>query len=149
MAEGTALKARPTTYKGIEMRSRLEGKYAQWLDRVGGNEWIYEPKCFADETGQYLPDFLVRGVQFFEWTVDVYVEVKPLREMFPFEVALQKARIIWSSEPESIFVSECADRVWLTAFVRGDSQLTCCWSTSSITGGLILAPALDREWRGA
>jgi hypothetical protein len=63
----TTMKARPTTYAGVQMRSRLEAQYAAHLDATG-RDWSYEPKCFADRKGQYLPDFLVDGV---------YVEVKP------------------------------------------------------------------------
>lgn len=51
--------ARPTTYNGIKMRSRLEAGFAQWLDRMQ-LPWVYEPECFADqEYGQWLPDFAV------------------------------------------------------------------------------------------
>jgi hypothetical protein len=52
------IKARPTIYKGIQMRSRLEAAYAQHLD-ADNYPWEYEPECFADETGQYLPDFRI------------------------------------------------------------------------------------------
>jgi hypothetical protein len=62
--------ARPTIYKGTQMRSRLEADYAGFLDRVGA-DWSYEPTCFAGPSGQWLPDFLERG-QF-----DVFTELKP------------------------------------------------------------------------
>jgi hypothetical protein len=51
-----SIKARPTVYKGIQMRSRLEADYAGCLDRAG-SRWAYEPECFASESGQWLPDF--------------------------------------------------------------------------------------------
>jgi hypothetical protein len=71
------LKARPTTYKGIPMRSRLEAAYAASLDREH-QDWEYEPECFANEQGQYLPDFLIKcGWHPMDWT---YVEVKPTLE---------------------------------------------------------------------
>lgn len=74
--------ARPTTYRGIRMRSRLEAGFAQWLDQLGCT-WEYEPECFADETGQYLPDFLVRDVQLLAPVLryDLYVEVKPTADV--------------------------------------------------------------------
>lgn len=53
---GPRWKARPTVYRGIHMRSRLEAKAAAWLDLIG-RPWRYEPVCFADEHGEYLPDF--------------------------------------------------------------------------------------------
>lgn len=50
---------RPTTYKGIQMRSRLEAATAAAFDRHDV-AWTYEPECFQAEDGsQYLPDFLV------------------------------------------------------------------------------------------
>jgi hypothetical protein len=52
----TALKARPTTYNGIEMRSRLEARVAAFLDERG-IAWEYEPRAFGTKRGQYLPDF--------------------------------------------------------------------------------------------
>ena len=75
------MKPRPTVYNGVQMRSRLEAGFASWLDRWGF-EWEYEPHALASESGQYLPDFILRGVQTFgiypsNPTVDVYVEVKP------------------------------------------------------------------------
>lgn len=82
------IKARPTTYKGIQMRSRLEAQFAQWLD-AGAFSWDYEPQCFADETGQYLPDFLVPGVG--------YIEIKPTEEHAGD--ALRRMHVILSSVP--------------------------------------------------
>lgn len=74
-------KARPTTYRGIEMRSRLEAGYAAWLDQWSF-DWEYEPQAFASQRGQYLPDFLLKKVPEARAdgkvvTTDVYVEVKP------------------------------------------------------------------------
>ena len=62
------IKARPTLYKGIQMRSRLEADYAAHLDRTW-QSWEYEPDCFAGPDGQWLPDFRVGGI--------VLQEVKP------------------------------------------------------------------------
>lgn len=74
----TNFKARPTTYKGIEMRSRLEAGCATWLDEVGLG-WEYEPQCFASDRGQYLPDFFLPVVELIAvGTVPLYLECKPL-----------------------------------------------------------------------
>lgn len=54
----TEIKARPTLYQGIQMRSRLEADYAAHMDR-NGEMWEYEPECFAGPGGQWLPDFRV------------------------------------------------------------------------------------------
>jgi hypothetical protein len=53
------LRARPTVYKGIEMRSRLEAEWAASFDEMGW-PWEYEPCAYADERGRYLPDFRLR-----------------------------------------------------------------------------------------
>ena len=81
---------RPTTYRGIPMRSRLEARFAAFLD--GGKEpWQYEPRAFADETGQYLPDFQLGDKTF--------IEVKPTIDQA--EAAMTAMERIWSSEPDA------------------------------------------------
>lgn len=63
-----SIPAKPTTYKGINMRSRLEARWAAMFDMLGWS-WEYEP-----EIGQaYIPDFLLHGKD----GVRVYVEIKP------------------------------------------------------------------------
>lgn len=66
--------ARPTLYKGIQFRSRLEARWAAYFDHRGWH-WVYEP---FDLKG-YTPDFLVRtydpdehpGLPTLEWVVEV------------------------------------------------------------------------------
>lgn len=67
------LRGRPTLYKGIRMRSRLEADYAAYLDD-GGTEWEYEPECFGGPGGQWLPDFRTRKSSLQRW---LYIELKP------------------------------------------------------------------------
>lgn len=94
------IKARPTMYNGIQMRSRLEARYAQRLDN-NGQAWTYEPECFADRTGQYLPDFHVTSS-------GLYVEVK--HENANFESALERMHIILSTHPDaSLLVAAPSD----------------------------------------
>lgn len=52
------LQARPTTYNGIPMRSRLEATFAGNMDRWN-YEWQYEPRAYGSRNGQYLPDFIL------------------------------------------------------------------------------------------
>lgn len=105
---GRTIAARPTTYKGVQMRSRLEAAYAQHLDDVG-SLWKYEPQCFADETGQYLPDFLVTAK---DGRRRSYVEVKPKLEMVP--AAIDDMHRILSSEPDAHLAVSISDdyKVW-------------------------------------
>lgn len=109
--EPTRFKARPTTYKGIQMRSRLEASFAARLDAVSAR-WQYEPRCFANEHGQYLPDFQLLNVS----GSGFYVEVKPGSLLHGDEktvignvdAVMEKMEIIWSSEPDAaleIFVA--------------------------------------------
>jgi hypothetical protein len=70
MSKRPHIPARPTVYKGIQMRSRLEADYASALDR-DGRPWEYEPTCFAGPDGQWLPDFRTADGSV------TYVEVKP------------------------------------------------------------------------
>lgn len=51
----TTMRPRPTTYKGVQMRSRLEAGFARWLDHMK-TPWTYEPRAFTAIDGwQYLP----------------------------------------------------------------------------------------------
>ena len=68
------MKARPTIYNGIQMRSRLEARVAAWLD-VERIAWEYEPMAFASPAGQYLPDFRLPDLD--PSGRPTYLEVKP------------------------------------------------------------------------
>jgi len=148
MDEGTRFKARPTTYNGVEMRSRLEAKYAAWLDRQQIT-WEYEPQCFATDEGQYLPDFRLHGVKIMGSNRRVYVEVKPL-VTFGSTEALRWARIIWASEPHAfllIEVRELPDPLLVLPRFYGESvALRATWTrfTSSDVG---LALHMSDRWR--
>lgn len=94
--------ARPTTYKGIAMRSRLEARFAAYLDapwQLPGLRWQYEPRAFGSERGQYLPDFQV-------WSPDdplgapYYLEVKPT--LAQATEIRDRMAIIWDSAPDAV-----------------------------------------------
>ena len=60
----------PTTYRGTNFRSRLEARWAVFMD-TAGVEWVYEPKLYDLGNGtRYLPDFWVPGLK-------AHIEVKP------------------------------------------------------------------------
>ena len=100
--------ARPTVYKGVQMRSRLEADYAGYLDRqlpVWGGTWRYEPVCFGSEADQWLPDFSVdyHGSR-------SYTEVKPVglldewveeNRSNEIDALLTRISVAWESEPEA------------------------------------------------
>ncbi|MBV8487883.1 MAG: hypothetical protein JO161_06355 [Planctomycetaceae bacterium] len=98
---------RPTSYKGILMRSRIEARFAGWLDR-NRFDWEYEPLAFADEWGDYLPDFRVDGIPAALGldntsaacpTSPAYVEVKP--PGFAVDAVAPDMRRIWASQPDA------------------------------------------------
>lgn len=62
-----------TIYKGYRFRSRLEARWAVFLD-AAGIAWTYEPEGFdLGEAGWYLPDFWLP-----DGAVDgLWVEIKP------------------------------------------------------------------------
>jgi hypothetical protein len=67
MIDYTLIKARPTRYRGIMFRSRLEATWAAFFDQL---QWPWEYEPF--ELNGWLPDFVIKGE-----TKDVLVEVKP------------------------------------------------------------------------
>lgn len=80
--------AHPTTYAGVEFRSRLEARWAAFFDLVKW-KWEYEP---LDLSG-WTPDFSLRGAR-----RNILVEVKPILEL-P-EQAAKKMLAAFSGEPE-------------------------------------------------
>lgn len=101
---------RPTTYKGIQMRSRLEASFAAGLDKAMVREpelfdpptWEYEPNCFADERGQYLPDFAV-SMRTPDGPRRSYIEVKPrIIDDAHWRSITDRMAVIWSSEPDAV-----------------------------------------------
>jgi hypothetical protein len=83
-----SIEAIPTLYAGIQFKSRLEARFAEWLDERQF-EWEYETKTFG--INQYKPDFYVR-------VAGVYVEVKPKEhgeELEIFRDDIQRSGIPW------------------------------------------------------
>jgi len=60
-----------TRYKGYRFRSRLEARYAVFMDAMKV-EWQYEPEGFELPSGRYLPDFFLPQVNGGTW-----LEIKP------------------------------------------------------------------------
>ena len=82
MAFEYTIVARPTEYKGVMFRSRLEARYAAFFDLVGW-EWDYEPH---DLSG-WIPDFLVKfkcPCKYCSGVHSLYAEVKPYEDLKDF-----------------------------------------------------------------
>lgn len=76
------IQAIETRYKGYRFRSRLEARWAVFLDRLGVI-WEYEPEGYLVNGEGYLPDFFIP-----EW--NAFIEVKPNIEA----VAADNVRLI-------------------------------------------------------
>lgn len=96
------IKARPTLYRGIQMRSRLEADFARFLDDHPYVKWEYEAACFAGRNGQYLPDFKIGPDK--EGVIH-YIEVKPIGilddEEYDVDAVLSAMSTVWESEPDA------------------------------------------------
>lgn len=62
------IKAIETRYKGYRFRSRLEARWAVFLDALN-EEWQYEPEGYDLPSGRYLPDFWLPRM-------DLWLEIK-------------------------------------------------------------------------
>lgn len=70
----TSPKPIQTRYKGYNFRSRLEARYAVFLDALG-LRWEYELEGFQLPSGWYLPDFKVQMPQLLPG--HFWLEIKP------------------------------------------------------------------------
>lgn len=68
------IKTIPTTYNGVEYRSRLEARWAVFFDELGIRHY-YEYEGFDLDGRWYVPDFYLPDVR-----GGMYCEVKPLKQ---------------------------------------------------------------------
>lgn len=107
------VKARPTVYKGIKFRSRLEVRYAWYLDDIG-ERWRYEPRVYGPKGRGYLPDFEILGK-----AQPTFIEVKPTTEEVPD--AASKMEVIWETHPDALLIVACEQGWTYVACLRGGS----------------------------
>lgn len=77
----------PTLYSGVQFKSRIEARFAEYLDEKKV-QWKYEPYW---KWGSYQPDFYL--VQF-----DLYIEIKPRKfteEIRMFIPEIDKCTSLW------------------------------------------------------
>ena len=111
--------ARRTLYRGIQMRSRLEARAAQFIDSIPNARWAYEPSAYADRHGQYLPDFELAGVL----PSPLFIEVRGILAPQDVPALHLRMQIIWSSRPEAALA------VWTPAVIEDGAPFTirCDW----------------------
>jgi hypothetical protein len=98
----THTRGRPTRYKDITTRSRLEAEFLAWLDTVPevANLWAYESEAFASSEGSYLPDVVIRNETNGLRELPLCIELKPSNA--DFIAALQRMHIILDSEEYAV-----------------------------------------------
>jgi hypothetical protein len=77
-----SIKAIPTTYNGINFRSRLEAKWAAFFDNI---DWPYEYEPI--DLDGYIPDFIIKGSR-----SQVLVEIKPATTLDELKTQCDYAR---------------------------------------------------------
>ena len=105
------IKAIPTTYAGVNFRSRLEARWAAFFDLCGW-KWDYEP---LDLDG-WAPDFLLKG------KIKALVEVKPV-DIVGF-IALQEKKGCSGPWPFSEFDKAARHRGRYAVCLLGDEPLS-------------------------
>jgi len=65
-----------TEYRGVKFRSRLEARWAVFMDLIGVR-WDYEPEGYELPGGRYLPDFEIALADDLCW-----LEIKPAEPTF-------------------------------------------------------------------
>lgn len=89
----------PTTYRGIKFRSKLEARWAVFLDHCKiVSAWKYEPTIINGPGFSYTPDFLI-AIQSFSW----FLEVKPIQAYDGYVDKLSKisnslGEVVWLGE---------------------------------------------------
>jgi hypothetical protein len=111
MSKGDNLIGIPTTYKGIQMKSKLETKIAMFLDGLG-IKWKYEPTNFLLSNGiTYVPDFFLTELQMWlEVKGDIQEHNKQISELFVIE---NKTELILISNKEAMWFSA---KDWVDGF---------------------------------
>jgi hypothetical protein len=104
MSKGDFLIGKKTIYKKIEFKSKLESRFARFLDRLN-IQWEYEPTLFLLQDGTYYkPDFYLPELK-------TWVEVKGLILEHNEKICMDFAKennteILLISEGESSYASE-------------------------------------------
>lgn len=82
-----------TKYKGYRFRSRLEARWAVFLDYLNA-DWTYESEGFILQGTWYLPDFYVA-----DWSC--WIEIKPSA---PSDAEIAKAQLLAESSGKRVLL---------------------------------------------
>jgi hypothetical protein len=89
-------RSRPTVYRGIQFRSRIEARWAVIFDFFG-IQWEFEPEHYSLPVGNYLPDFWLVGQ-------DCWIEIKGPH---PTEFEQAKARGLARLTQKVVYIFCC------------------------------------------
>jgi len=110
MSKGDTHKGIPTTYKGIEMRSKLETKVVIFLDALK-MKWKYEPKHFLLSNGiPYVPDLYLPEHK-------IWIEVKGVIKKHNREISK-----IFVQDNHTTLILISADKIWWYSYKNGDYE---------------------------
>lgn len=117
---GRCVIAIPTIYRGIKFRSRLEARWATFLDAIGA-DWQYEPQGYTAGGVSYLPDFWLPEVASRGVRGGLFLEVKPCA---PTEAEQIKARMLALGSGRPVVIAARApllpDREHLLEYVANE-----------------------------
>ena len=88
-----------TLYNGVRFRSRLEARWALFMDTIGVR-WLYEHEGYELPSGRYLPDFWLPEIR-----GGCFVEIKPER---PPRSEMMRYRDLVLSARHTLFLFFCA-----------------------------------------
>lgn len=130
------IQAIETVYKGFRFRSRLEARWAVFMDALG-IRWEYENEGFNLVQGKYLPDF---------WLPDAecFLEIKPNRELAAgelnriMELATSKKVVVCSGQP---WANEYTAKIYdLGTAALGQAPCDVIWGVCAYCHGPYLIP---------
>jgi hypothetical protein len=135
------IKAIETEYKGYRFRSRLEFRWAFFLDEINVS-WSYEEEGYKQDSVMYLPDFSI----YHKNDVKSFLEIKPIR---PNHKEIEKAQVLASGiktvvgimvgDPYNIYVNSLEDTESIMIDPNGDIYtidfISCLYTVGVLTQG--------------
>lgn len=104
----------PTFYKGYHFRSRLEARWAVWLDALE-IRFRYEVEGFEIGGTRYLPDFFIDDSE-------TFLEVKPTHD---FEGTAKAHKLAKSGRNIVVFTGDVYTGHWVWVGIAGRGLLPC------------------------
>jgi len=114
----------PTKYKNIQMRSKLETKWAKFFDK-NKIKWLYEPEGFEKDGVKYLPDFALPDLK-------IIFEVKGVMDDN-------------DEKKKQIMAEICEEKKW--KYVMGFSEIPAAFLMDSFGNEFKIEISIEKESR--